>query len=91
MMKLSDLFAGLETEFDLDIPEEVEDKMVCVRDVRDYIVEAYRMQGTQLPSALIFERVRRVIAGLTDLDTKNIQPQTKLADLMPDSDSLIWS
>jgi hypothetical protein len=89
-MKLSDLYSKLEEEFEIDIPEEAEETMVCVRDIRDYIREACRLQGIEMPAGAIFERVRRAIAVWAKVDAMSIQPQTKLVDIMPQSDTLIW-
>ncbi len=89
-MNLSDLFAHLETEFEVDIPEDAEETMPCVRDIRDYIRDCYKDQGMELPSGAVFERVRRVIAIWAKVDAMKIQPQTKLVDILPKSDMLIW-
>lgn len=89
-MNLSDLFAHLEIEFDIDIPEDAEETMLCVRDLRDYIRDAFKDQGMDLPAGAVFERVRRTIAVWAKVDAMTIQPQTKLIDIMPKSDMLIW-
>jgi acyl carrier protein len=89
-MNLSDLFAHLESEFELDIPEDAEETMLCVRDIRDYICDCYRDQGMELPASAIFERVRRTIAVWAKVDVMKIQPQTRLTDIVPKSDMLIW-
>ena len=89
-MNLSDLFAHLEAEFDIDIPEDAEETLPCVRDVRDYIRDCYRDRGMNMPAVAIFERLRRAIARWAKIDGTKIEPQTKLVDLLPKSDMLIW-
>lgn len=89
-MDLSDLFSHLEVEFDMDIPADAEETMPCVRDIRDFIRESYKDQGMDMPSVAVFERVRRAIAAWAKVDVKSIEPGTKLVDLMPKSDMLIW-
>jgi hypothetical protein len=80
-MHLSELLSCFENEFELDIPEDAEETMVCVRDVRDYVREVYREQGIEVPSGAVFERIRRLVAVLTATDATDIRPDTKLVDL----------
>ena len=82
-MELSELFSRFEVEFELDIPEDVEETLQCVRDVRDYIRQVYREQGIEASAGAIFERVRRLTAQLTHSDASEIEPATRFADLMP--------
>lgn len=89
-MKLSDLFSHLEVEFDLDIPEDAEETLLTIRDIRDYIRDCYRDQGMDQPAVAIFVRVCRVVAAWAKVDSRKLQPETKLADVMPRSDMLIW-
>lgn len=89
-MNLTDFYSRLETEFELDIPEEAEEKLTNVRDVRDYIREAYRVQGTELPSGLIFERIRRIIAVLAKTDATAIKPETKLSEIESSEPTRAW-
>lgn len=80
-MEISDLLSRFEIEFEIEIPEYVEDSLVTVRDVRDYIRKVYREQGIEAPAGAIFERMRRLIAVLTRTDASEIEPATRLADL----------
>ncbi len=89
-MNLSDLYAKLEDEFEIEIPESVEDSLVCVRDVRDYIREIYKSQGIELPSGAIFERVRRLIAVQARVDASAIRPETKLEGVEDSPPSRAW-
>lgn len=81
-MEVSDLLGRFEIEFEIDIPENAEDSLVTVRDVRDYIRKVYREQGIEAPAGAIFERMRRMIAVLTRNDASDIEPATRLADLV---------
>jgi hypothetical protein len=81
-MEMNELFSRFEVEFELDMPDDAEDTLVHVRDVRDYIREVYREQGIEAPAGAIFERVRRIAAHLTHADASEIEPQTRLADLI---------
>ena len=81
-MDLNELFTRFEVEFELNLPDDAEDTLVCVRDVRDYIRKIYREQGIEASSGAIFERVRRITAVLTHADASEIEPQTRLADLV---------
>jgi hypothetical protein len=81
-MELNELFSRFEVEFELDMPDDAEDTLVQVRDVRDYIREVYREQGIEAPAGAIFERVRRIAAHLAHADASEIEPQTRLADLI---------
>jgi hypothetical protein len=89
-MNLSDLFSRLEDDFEIEIPEYVEEDMVTVQDVRDYIREMYRDQGMEVPAGAIFERVRRLIAVLARVDASAIQPETKLANVEASRPSRAW-
>ena len=82
-MDLNELFTRFEVEFELDLPDDAEDTLVCVRDVRDYIRKIYREQGIEASAGAIFERLRRIAAVLTHADASEIEPQTRLADLIP--------
>jgi hypothetical protein len=80
-MNLSDLFERLEVEFELEIPEDAEDSLLCVQDVRNYVREIYKEQGIEVPSGAIFERIRRMIALLAHVDASAIRPETKLSEI----------
>ena len=82
-MEVSDLFERFEIEFEIEIPEAAESALITVRDVRDYIRQVYREQGVEAPAGAIFERVRRLMAVLTRNDASEIEPATRLADLVP--------
>ena len=82
-MDLNELFERFEIEFELDLPEDAEETLLTVRDVRDYIRRIYRDQGIEAPAGAIFERVRRITAVLTHTDVSEIEPPTRFADLMP--------
>jgi hypothetical protein len=82
-MELSELFLRFEVEFELDMPGDAEETLLCVRDVRDHIRKIYREQGVEAPSGAIFERLRRITAVLTRVDASDIEPQTRLCDLIP--------
>ncbi len=84
-MDLDELFLRFEVEFELDMPDDAENTLVCVRDVRDYIREVYREQGIEAPAGAIFERVRRIAAHVTHADASEIEPKTRLADLILNS------
>jgi len=81
-MNVNALFARLEIEFEMDIPEEIEESLVCVRDVRDFIRTTYRAQGIEAPAGAIFERVRRLAARLADADASDIRPETKFSEIV---------
>jgi hypothetical protein len=80
-MHVSELFQRYEIEFELDLPEDAEETLVYVRDVRDYIRKAYREQGIEASSGAIFDRLRQITAVLTRTDASEIEPQTRLSDL----------
>jgi hypothetical protein len=81
-MDLNELFSRFEVEFELDLPDDAEDTLVCVRDVRDYIRKVYRDQGIEASAGAIFERLRRIAAVLTQTDASEIAPATRLCDLV---------
>jgi hypothetical protein len=81
-MELMELFERFEIEFELDLPEDAEDTLLTVRDVRDCIRKIYRDQGIEAPSGAIFERLRRLTATLTHSDASEIEPPTRFADLL---------
>lgn len=89
-MNLSELYSRLESEFEVEIPESVEDNLICVRDVRDYIREIYKGQGIEMPSGAIFERLRRLIAGLAKVDVSAIRPEVKLSEVELSPPSRAW-
>lgn len=80
-MQLSELLSCFENEFELDIPEDAEESMLCIRDVRDYVREVYRGQGIEVPAGAVFERIRRLVAVVTATDATDVRPDTRLADL----------
>ena len=80
-MNVTELLACFENEFELDIPEDAEETMVCIRDVRDYVREVYRGQGIEVPSGAVFERIRWLVAVVTATDATDVRPESKLADL----------
>lgn len=82
-MELRELFARFEIEFELDLPDDAEETLVCVRDVRDYVRKAYRDQGIEIPSGATFERIRRITALMTRADASEIEPASRFADLLP--------
>lgn len=81
IMNLNELFTRLENEFQIEIPEADEAKLASVRDLRDYIREAYREQSMELPAGLIFERLRRLIALVALVDASDVKPESRLADI----------
>lgn len=89
-MNISELYSRLEIEFEVEIPESVEEDLVQVRDVRDYIREIYKSQGIELPSGAIFERVRRMIADLAKVDVSSVRPETKLSEVETSPPSRAW-
>ncbi len=89
-MNLGELYSRLEDEFEIEIPEEVEGKLVCVRDVRDYIRECYRLQGMEMPAGLVFERLRRLVAILAKTDASAIRPETKLEGIEASEAKRAW-
>jgi hypothetical protein len=83
VMELRELFSRFEIEFELDLPDDAEETLLCVRDVRDYIRKAYGDQGVEISSGATFERLRRITALLTRTDASEIEPATRFADLIP--------
>lgn len=83
-MELYELFERFEVEFELDLPDDAEETLPTVRDVRDYIRKIYRDQGIEAPAGAIFERIRRLTALLTRADASEIEPPTRFTDLLPD-------
>ena len=81
-MDLNEVFSRYEVEFELDLPDDAEDSLLCVRDVRDYIRKVYRDQGIEASAGAIFERLRRITAVLTRTDASEIAPETRLSDLV---------
>ncbi len=82
VMELRELFARFEIEFELDLPDDAEETLICVRDVRDYVRKAYRDQGVEISSGATFERLRRITALLTRTDASEIEPASRFADLV---------
>jgi hypothetical protein len=82
VMELRELFARFEIEFELDLPDDAEETLTCVRDVRDYVRKAYDNQGVELSSGAAFERIRRITALLTRIDASEIEPGSRFADLL---------
>jgi hypothetical protein len=82
-MELYELFERFEIEFELDLPDDAEETLLTVRDVRDSIRQIYREQGIEAPSGAIFERLRRLTALLTRADASDIEPATRFSDLLP--------
>jgi acyl carrier protein len=83
-MELQELFSRFEIEFEIDLPDDAEETLRCVRDVRDCVRRIYREQGIEAPAGAIFERLRRLIAVLARVDASEIEPQTHFADLLAD-------
>jgi hypothetical protein len=81
-MELRELFSRFEIEFELDLPEDAEETLACVRDVRDYVRKAYRDQGIEISSGAAFERIRRITALLTRADASEIEPGSRFTDLL---------
>jgi hypothetical protein len=81
-MDLNELFSRFEVEFELDLPDDAEESLVCVRDVRDHIRKVYREQGIEASAGAIFERLRRITALLTRTDASEIAPAPRLSDLV---------
>lgn len=81
-MKLSELFRRIGVEFEIDMPEDAEEKLLCVRDLRDFVRKAYRAQGIEISSGAVYDRICQIAALLTRIDTSTITPETRLADLM---------
>lgn len=81
-MQLSALFERFEIEFELDLPADAEERLLRVADVRDFIRKAYARQGIEISSGAVFDRLRQIAAVLTRTDASEIEPQTRLADLV---------
>jgi len=86
-MELSELFARFEVEFELELPEDAEQRLLTVSDVRDCIRKDYRRQGIEISAGAVFDRLRQIIAILTRTDATDIEPETRLADLVPERPS----
>lgn len=81
-MDLNELFARFEIEFEIDLPEDAEERMLRVCDVRDFVRKAYRAQGIEISAGAVFERLRRLSAVHTKTDASDIEPETRFADLV---------
>ncbi len=81
-MELDNLFARFEKEFEIELPEHADEKMVQVRDVCAFIRKDYARQGIECPSGVIFDRVRRLMAIVLRADDGDIQLTTRFADMV---------
>ena len=81
-MDLNELYERFEIEFEIDLPDDAEETLGRVKDVRDFVRTAYRTQGIEISAGAVFERVRRISAVLTHSDASEIEPETRFADLI---------
>ena len=81
-MELDNLYMRIEKEFEIDLPEQAEEKMACVKDVCDFIRKEYARQCIEIPAGVIFDRVRRLMAIVLRVDDSIIKLNTSFADLV---------
>lgn len=82
-MELFNLFIRFEKEFEIEFPEQAPEKMLCVKDVCDFIRKEYARQGIEIPSGVIFDRIRRLLVIVLRADDSEIRPTTRFADVAP--------
>ena len=75
-----ELVMAFEEEFGVEIPNEAAEKMVSVRDVRDFMVAEIRRRGGVADPDDVLERIRAITMKISNVDRSKIQLDTKFVD-----------
>jgi len=75
-----ELVMAFEEEFGIEIPNEAAERMISVRDVRDFMVAEIRRRGGVVDPDDVFERIRTVTMKISNVDRSKIQFDTKFVD-----------
>ena len=81
-MELENLFLRIEKEFEIDLPAQAEENVASVKDACDFIRKEYARQGIEIPSGVIFDRIRRLMAIVLRADDSAIKLNTRFADVV---------
>lgn len=81
-MELYNLFLRFSQEFEVDFPENAEEKLVSVKDVRDYVRKEISKQGIECSAGVVFDRICRLMAIVLRVDVSEIGPETRFADVL---------
>jgi len=81
-MELHNLLLRFSNEFEIDFPENAEETMPAVKDVRDYVRHKIASQGIECSSGMVFDRMRALMAIVLRLDASTIRPETRFADVL---------
>lgn len=81
-MELFNLFLRFEKEFEIDFPGNPEETMGSVKDVCDFIRKEYARQGIEIPSGVIFDRLRRLMGIVLRTDDSTVKLNTRFIDVL---------
>jgi hypothetical protein len=81
-MELENLFLRFEKEFEIDLPEQADETIVSVKDACDFIRKEYARQGIEIPSGVVFDRIRRLMGIVLRADDAAIKLNTRFADVV---------
>ncbi len=75
-----ELVMAFEEEFGIEVTNEVAEKMVSVRDVRDFVVAEIERHGGAVDPEDVLERIRTVTMKISNVDRSTIHLDTKFVD-----------
>jgi acyl carrier protein len=75
-----ELVFAFEDEFGIEIPNEVAERLIAVKDVQDFVVSELRRRGHQVDPQDILERVCSVTAHQSGVDRSRIGTETRFVD-----------
>lgn len=81
-MDLYGLFLRFSKEFEVDFPEDAEEKFATVQDVRDFVRREIARQGVECSSGVVFDRLCRLMALVLRVDATEIKLQTRFEDIL---------
>lgn len=84
-MEVYNLFLRFETEFEVEFPENAEETMPCVKDVRDFVRREISRQGVECSAGVVFDRMCRLMALVLRVDATEIRPETRFSDVLRQS------
>jgi hypothetical protein len=81
-MDVYSLFLRFSKEFEVDFPDNAEETMITVKDVRDYVRREIARQGVECSSGVVFDRLCRIMSMVLRVDSTGIKLETRFEDLL---------
>lgn len=75
-----ELVMAFEEAFEIDIPNDVAEKMLTVRDVRDFVMGEYSRLGKHPDPDQIFDTIRALTVRISSADPEKIKLDTRFVD-----------